>query len=51
MHKPIKRAFLPYQERLRGYERDKQELVRTMAHLPADEFAAKLKALQEKWKI
>jgi hypothetical protein len=51
MHKPIKRALLPYQERLRGYERDKQNLVRTMAHLPADEFAAKLKALQEKWKI
>lgn len=40
-----------YQQRLAGYERDKQNLIRTMAHLPADEFAAKLKELQEKWRI
>jgi hypothetical protein len=48
-----RKSFLrpDYQTRLVGYERDKQNLVRTMAHLPADEFAEKLKELQEKWKI
>jgi hypothetical protein len=42
---------MSYQDRLRGYERDKQRLVATAAYLPADEFAEKLKVLQEKWKI
>lgn len=40
-----------YQDRLRGYERDKQQLLATMAHLPAMQFSEKLKALQEKWRI
>lgn len=48
-----RKSFLQpnYNARLAGYERDKQNLVRTMAHLSADEFAEKLKELQEKWKI
>lgn len=53
MQKPKKnkKLFMSYQDRLRGYERDKQKLVSTESHLPADEFAEKLKALQEKWGI
>lgn len=43
--------FMTYQERLRGYEKDKQLLLATMAHLPAREFADKLKDLQDKWHI
>lgn len=46
-----KKLFMSYQDRLLGYERDKQELLSTSAHLPADKFAEKLKALQDKWKI
>lgn len=47
-----KRAtFLPYHERLRCYERDKQHLVETMGQLPAVDFAKRLKALQDKWRI
>lgn len=42
---------LPYAERLRNYERDKQTLLSTMSNLPAKEFAEKLKALQEKWDV
>lgn len=42
---------MSYQERLRGYERDKQHLLATMASLPASEFSEKLKALQDKWRI
>jgi hypothetical protein len=42
---------MPYQDRLRGYERDKQQLLATAASLPADEFSDRLKALQDKWKI
>lgn len=42
---------MSYQERLRGYERDKQRLLATMAHLPAADFYEKLKALQDKWRI
>ncbi len=44
-------ACMNYQDRLRGYERDKQRILSTMAHLPAADFAAKLKALQDKWRI
>lgn len=46
-----KSPFMSYQDRLRGYEKDKQELLATSAHLPAEEFAERLKALQDKWKI
>ena len=42
---------LPYNERLRNYERDKQILLSTMSNLPAKEFGEKLKALQEKWDV
>lgn len=51
MRKPKAKITQSYQTRLAGYERDKQNLVRTMAHLPAEEFSEKLKELQEKWKI
>lgn len=42
---------LPYEERLRGYERDKQALLSSMRDLPAGEFAERLKELQEKWDV
>lgn len=42
---------MSYQDRLHGYERDKQQLLATMAHLPAAEFSERLKALQDKWRI
>ena len=42
---------MSYQDRLRGYERDKQQLLSTMAHLPAAKFSERLKALQDKWRI
>lgn len=51
MRKPKAKIDQSYQTRLAGYERDKQNLVRTMAHLSADEFAEKLKELQNKWRI
>lgn len=40
-----------YNERLRGYEKDKAELVRTAPGLPADEFQRRLDELIRKWKI
>lgn len=46
-----KKIIMSYKDRLFGYERDKQKLVSEESHLPADEFAEKLKALQEKWGI
>lgn len=49
--KGSKNPFMSYQDRLLGYERDKHVLLSTMAHLPASEFAAKLKELQDKWRI
>lgn len=42
---------LSYPERLRAYERDKRELLRTAARLPAPEFEKRLKELQKKWRI
>ena len=39
------------QERLRAYERDKDELLRNAAGLPAAEFQRLLDQLIEKWKI
>ena len=44
-------SCMSYQDRLRGYEQDKQKLLSTMAHLPAADFSEKLKALQDKWRI
>lgn len=46
-----KKLFMSYQERLRGYEQDKKELLANAATLPADEFSERLKALQNKWRI
>lgn len=53
MQKPKKnkKLFMSYQDRLRGYERDKQKLLSTSANLPANEFSDRLKSLQNKWKI
>lgn len=42
---------LSYPERLRAYERDKRELLRTAAHLPPMEIEKRLKELQKKWRI
>ncbi len=41
----------PYEERLRGYERDKDELLREYAKLPAMDFQRRLDELIEKWHI
>ena len=45
------RKCLPYNERLKNYEREKQALLSTMAHLPAGEFSERLRELQRKWDI
>ena len=42
---------LPYQERLRNYEFEKQALLSSMRDLPAKDFAERLKELQEKWDV
>lgn len=42
---------LPYNERLRNYERDKQTLLSKMRDLPASEFADRLRELQKKWDV
>lgn len=47
----IPTTMMSYQERLRGYERDKEELLRTAASLPAAEFQRMLDELIRKWKI
>ena len=49
--KGIKNAVLPYHERLKNYERDKQALLGSMRDKPASEFAEALRKLQEKWGI
>lgn len=40
-----------YNERLRGYEKDKAELLRRSAELTPAEFDQTLQALIKKWKI
>ncbi len=42
---------LPYQQRLRGYEKDKEELLRVAAGIPAGEFQRLLDQLILKWGI
>ena len=49
MTKPKK--LMSYQERLRGYEADKDELLRKAAGLPAAEFQRLRDQLIDKWKI
>lgn len=49
MTKPKK--LMSYQERLRGYEADKDELLRKAAGLPDSEFQRLLDQLIDKWKI
>lgn len=44
-----RKTFLNYQDRLRGYERDKQKLL--SESLPPDEYSDKLKSLKDKWRI
>lgn len=44
-------SMMPYNERLRRYEMEKRELVRSCAGLTAEQFEARLKELQEKWRI
>jgi hypothetical protein len=41
----------PYNERLRGYEADKDRLLRECANLPAQDFQRRLDELIEKWHI
>jgi len=45
------KTLMSYQERLRGYEADKDELLRKAAGLPAVEFQRLLDQLIDKWKI
>ena len=45
------KTLMSYQERLRGYEADKDELLRKAAGLPAADFQRMLDQLIEKWKI
>jgi len=45
------KTLMSYQERLRGYEADKDELLRQAADLPAAEFQQLLDQLIDKWKI
>lgn len=47
----MKITLMSYQDRLRGYEKDKDLLLSTLAHLSAEDFAKKLKELQDKWRI
>ena len=42
---------LPYNERLRNYEREKQALLGSMRDRPAEEFAERLRQLQDKWGV
>lgn len=52
MKKPTKKpTMMTYNQRLRAYERDKDELLRKAAGLPAAEFQMLLDQLIEKWKI
>ena len=53
MKKPTKKqtALMPYNQRLRAYERDKDELLRKAAGLPAAEFQMLLDQLIKKWGI
>ena len=48
--KAVIKAML-YNQRLRNYEAEKNELLQKMRGLPADEFAEKLKALANKWMV
>lgn len=43
--------LMPYQEKLRGYERAKQTLLSELRDLPAKEFAERLHELQEDWEV
>lgn len=45
------RRRLPYHERIRGYERDKENLLRKMSQAPAKDFQEQIIALQKKWGI
>lgn len=51
MKKPTKRPLMSYNQRLRAYERDKDELLRKAAGMPAAEFQLLLDELIKKWKI
>lgn len=42
---------LPYEERLRGYEREKDELFYKIVSLPAEEVQRRHQELIKKWKI
>ena len=42
---------LPYEERLKGYEREKDELFYKIVSLPAEEVQRRHQELIKKWKI
>lgn len=46
-----KRPLTSYQDRLRGYEREKRELLAAAATISTVELADRLKGLSDKWRI
>ena len=42
---------MPYNQRLRNYEAEKNELLQKMRDFTVEEFAEKLKALANKWMV
>lgn len=42
---------MPYEERIRNYEREKNELFYELAALPAAEIARRHEELREKWQV
>ena len=42
---------MPYEQRIRNYEREKNELFYELAALPAAEIAKRHEELREKWRV
>jgi hypothetical protein len=49
--KASKKPALSFQDRLRGYERDKRELLAAAATISTVELSDRLKDLSDKWRI
>ena len=46
-----KRPLTSYQDRLRGYEREKRELLATAAMISTVELSDRIKNLADKWRV
>ena len=53
MTKLTERAIraMPYEIRIQHYNREKDELLRKMTHIPAAELQSRLEELVKKWKV